>query len=417
MSLNEPYTWRQIAKFASIICLLLVAIYLPVYISWRIYQYRAVQELVQAVEERNSAAVVAALEQVKSRDATAMARSPLLELMESNKKAAFSSAMSQAVNGMGPEVVSNLLEKSKASESSDIRCRAIHLLAGLKLARLNQFEIEHITSVLMDALRDKKQFVRLSAAQAMAHFDLSRADEVLPLIVGLLKDPSAYIRLDTVYIIGLYGRRAEIVLPDLLRVLEDPVSRIRILAARAVIKVGVFDQRVIEAFIQMLSDENYSCQSGAASSLGQLGPEAKNAIPALLERLTSLRSAGPNEINDWDLQLQRDLVRISVIEALGEIGHASPAVIQELINELNDQKSDYSRECAAIALGKLGPDAHQAVPHLLKVVQEQEVQTQVSPGADEEMAISGNLGLEAEIALESIDPIKFNRILKEPGQQ
>ena len=91
-------------------------------------------------------------------------------------------------------------------------------------------------------------------------------------------------------------------------------------------------------------------------------------------------------------------------------------MIQALIDELNDQNRDYSRECAAISLGKLGPGAVQAVPHLFKVIQEQKkLQTQLIAEEEDEMTIPSNLGPEAEIALGCIDPKKFNRAFQEPG--
>jgi len=83
MSQSEPYSWRRIGKIFLITCLVLVIIYLPVFISWRVYQYRAVSELVQAIESFNDEETEVAIEKVKTRDATELALPKLIELLES----------------------------------------------------------------------------------------------------------------------------------------------------------------------------------------------------------------------------------------------------------------------------------------------------------------------------------------------
>ncbi len=227
----------------------------------------------------------------------------------------------------------------------------------------------------------------------------------------LLKDSDYRVRFNAAVSIGLFENRAERVLPELLMALKEPVATVRVCAARAIVKVGVLDQRVLEALVEMLSDENYSCQSEAAGSLGQFGLQAVPAVPALVSLLKSLQEVKAKEENE---QSNQDWVRISVMKALGDIEYSSPEVIQALVDELNDQRLDYSRECAAIALGKLGPQAVGAVPDLVRVRDEAKMDTRSISENSMEIEFENRLSLEAEIALENIDPVKFNRALYEP---
>lgn len=409
---DEPYSWVQIRKMILVTCLVLVIIYLPVFISWRIYQYRAVNELVQAIESFDNEETEVAIEKVKTRDATELALPKLIELLETDKKVAFSYALSRAFYEMGHEGISLLLEKIEPSQKTNTRVRAIYVLRILGSSQLDNAEFQRIVNAFIQALNDENKEVRFTAAQAIPHIDPSKSNETLPTLVEfLLKDPDPGLRFNAAYSIGLFGKRAESALSDLVLALEDPVSTVRVLAARAIVNVGVLDQRVLEALVEMLSDENHSCQSEAAGSLGQFGLQAVPAVPALVTLLTSLQDVKTKEENE---QSNQDWVRISVIQALGDIGYSSSEVIQTLVDELNDQRLDYSRECAAIALGKLGPQAVGAVPDLVRVRDEAKMDTRSISENSMGIEFENRLGLEAEIALENIDPVKFNRALYEP---
>jgi HEAT repeat protein len=83
----------------------------------------------------------------------------------------------------------------------------------------------------------------------------------------------------------------------------------------------------------------------AASALGGIGPEAKEAVPALITTL-----------KDQNVDVRRYAASV-----LGEIG---PPAVPELIAALKDQDAEVRRH-AASALEKNGPEAKEAVPALI----------------------------------------------------
>jgi hypothetical protein len=91
-----------------------------------------------------------------------------------------------------------------------------------------------------------------------------------------------------------------------------------------------------------------SDRAGAIKALGAIGPEAKAAVPALIECM-----------KDEEL-------RPMAILALGSMGPEARAAIPELIAALKD-RDDRVRSRAAAALSRIGPEA---VPQLVAEVQE-----------------------------------------------
>jgi HEAT repeat protein len=88
---------------------------------------------------------------------------------------------------------------------------------------------------------------------------------------------------------------------------------------------------------------------GAAWSLGMMGPQAKDAVPALLRALDAEGVAdGQRAVG----------IQSSVICALGQIGPDAKAAIPHLFAVLNDFRANLGLRIQAIhALKGIGPDA------------------------------------------------------------
>ena len=83
-------------------------------------------------------------------------------------------------------------------------------------------------------------------------------------------------------------------------------------------------------------------------ALGQIGPAAVAAVPALITALRDYNSDA----------------RSSAARALGVIGPVAPNVVPALITALGDEDSDVQLGAVG-ALGKICPDAADAVPNLI----------------------------------------------------
>lgn len=88
-----------------------------------------------------------------------------------------------------------------------------------------------------------------------------------------------------------------------------------------------------------------------ADALGLLGPDAVDAVPALIGLLDD----------------EHEIVRTRAVSALGRIGATSPRVVPALARALRDPDHD-TRAAAADALGAMGPAARAAVPGLIQIV-------------------------------------------------
>jgi HEAT repeat protein len=100
---------------------------------------------------------------------------------------------------------------------------------------------------------------------------------------------------------------------------------------------------------RMLHDTNPAVQAQGAYGLSLLGPEARDAVPALIEALT-----------------KETIVRQNAALALGHIGPDAKAAVPALIGALSDSEWTVRRQ-AALALGEIGAEAGAAIPQLEKL--------------------------------------------------
>ncbi len=144
-------------------------------------------------------------------------------------------------------------------------------------------------------------------------------------------------------------------LSPLRQAIQDEDARVRLRAAEALCRVdaasadvGVAGQRrqhSVAVFLELLSHENVAAE--AAKMLGRLGPEAKQAVPALRQALKdeSVRA------------------RVEAAAALWRIDRQHEAAVPVLASALKDSET-YTRWLAARTLRDIGPNDPSAVSAL-----------------------------------------------------
>jgi HEAT repeat protein len=132
-----------------------------------------------------------------------------------------------------------------------------------------------------------------------------------------------------------------------------------IAVATAIWKIGGDGDGAVALLLPALQDAKpYSSdREKALKALGEMGPGAKKAVPALVELL---KSAGPGVS-------MGDSLKENVIETLGKIGPGAKAAVPALL-EVAKSNASYGRIAgkAVLALGQIGPDAAEAVPVLIR---------------------------------------------------
>lgn len=164
----------------------------------------------------------------------------------------------------------------------------------------------------------------------------------------------------------------------------------------------------IEVLIQHLDDpsggrESIEC---AACALGELGANARPAIPSLsralknsdtLVRISAARAyaaVDPSNATVVLLPLMQDsdrMVRASIIETIGHLGDESDAVWRILIASLDDRGETFSysvRHAAVVALAQLRKNGVSALPRLQKLTDEDESEWVRSAAKDSIQKIS-----------------------------
>ena len=148
------------------------------------------------------------------------------------------------------------------------------------------------------------------------------------------------------------GSAASAVVKELIKVLDkNPAWELRLWVADRLGKLGPEAKEAVGALIPLLTDCVPAIQQSAADALGRIGPAAKEAAPALAARLTD---GTPN-------------VRNAAATALIEIGPDAQATVPVLTALLDDPCSAWDvRRNAADVLAAIGTRAHEEALRALK---------------------------------------------------
>lgn len=132
----------------------------------------------------------------------------------------------------------------------------------------------------------------------------------------------------------------------------------------------------LQGWVAQLHDPDPERRREAISTLGSLGPEASAAVPDLYELARhdhiSIRSwaisqglgaVGPAAVGPLCELLKDRSVRTVTVVTLGSMGPAAREAVPDLVRCLQDQNW-WTRTMASASLGKIGPDAKSAVPAL-----------------------------------------------------
>jgi hypothetical protein len=192
-------------------------------------------------------------------------------------------------------------------------------------------EAKAAVPALIDSLKDKNVSVREESAFALQQIG-SPAKPAIPALIDALKDEDYWVRYWSLRALADFGGDARAAVPALAQILKGPDAELKVQAARGLWRMGENRKEVLAALIDVLQ-ERWDVR--AARMLGEIGPDAKPAVPALLKFSLGPRGPfSPGRCRDGlEFQMAIDL---AVTDALRKI---DPEAAKKVERERNDPKA------------------------------------------------------------------------------
>jgi HEAT repeat protein len=290
---------------------------------------------------------------------------------ETTESWAAAAILDEAVTRVGGTI--KALIKLLRDWGSDLFQTAVRREAARALGQHGPKAKEAIPALVKCARRDGDVYVKKEAIRALG---LIGKDAVPDLIKLLKEDSDDLTRADAATALGEIGKDAREAVPALVEALRDRKDIVRLVVARAVGKMYVADKQlktVFEALAQSAThDPSDQVRTSAVDTLATVGPEA---VPALIQILTNdsewrPRARAAKGLRDLGKEApeaapalvealgdQEVPVRIHAADALGTIEVKNEKVVNALEQALNDD-NEYVRKTARESLQKIHSAQH-----------------------------------------------------------
>jgi HEAT repeat protein len=215
-----------------------------------------------------------------------------------------------------------------------------------------------------------------AAADALA--DLGpQSGEALPELVAALKSSDVELRWRAARALGVIGDHQAVI--PLRAAASDGEVPVRGQALFALGRLKASDAESLEAVVAHLSDEDAQVRRAAIRALRLIGPPQRKMVPLVVKLLSdsdpSIAARALSALTDGGVEVlpaltaavdQRE-ARYWACLALGEMGPQAQAAVPALIKALDDDRPEVRLQ-AAIALGEIGPDAKPAASSITKLI-------------------------------------------------
>ena len=195
--------------------------------------------------------------------------------------------------GFGKEGVDALVKLFEETQESGLKANAIQAL-------FNYNHRDKGVRLLVVGLKDKDAKVRLAMAQIVPQYGLdNNAKELFAVLKTLLKDPDQDVRVQTIHALSIMGPEAFPLLEEVLRSASD--SNLRLAVLNGLHNYGYRGKTSIPQLIDCCKDKMPQVRWTAAVVLGNIGPDAKAAVPTLRTMLqdsdNNVRAQAQNALN------------------------------------------------------------------------------------------------------------------------
>jgi HEAT repeat protein len=197
------------------------------------------------------------------------------------------------------------------------------------------------TSRLIRVLKDKDEITRRGAAQDLGKMGSDAKGAAAALAEALTKDKDAFVRRFAAQSLGQIGPdAAKDAVPALSKAVKTDTHKEVIQAS--IESLGKMGGAAVPALRDALKSSELTVQYQAAKAIGQIGPDAKDAVKALTD---VFKNPPPMKRNN-----DAPPVRTAVAEALGNIGPAAkdalPALKESIADKVRDRELKKAVETA-----------------------------------------------------------------------
>jgi HEAT repeat protein len=253
------------------------------------------------------------------------------------------------------------------------------VLAAQWLARLGSDAKGALPSLVDVALHDPNQDASAAAGAAVRTLDLAAARDVVTGHLDALWDGNPEVRRKACVVLGSLGPVAKPAIPSLITMLDDTDEGVRERAVGALGMIGIPQADVLAALSKAMQDPASAVRYRAAAQFAFHLPVSVAIVPSLMDLRNdqdksvaalaevALEHAGRSErqeVSNLVALLERPGEKDYALQQLAQLGPEAADAAPVLIAVLQDSLA-LNRYLAAEALRAVGPTAEKAVPALI----------------------------------------------------
>lgn len=257
----------------------------------------------------------------------------MVKALQGDKADGVRFAAAYALGQIGASDPRSVAALNEATQSKDAFLRVV---AAWALARVDKDDRQvqaKAARLILDGLKSDKVEVRRAAARALAEID-PPPETTAPLLIEAIHDGDPSVIANAIDAMASLGAR---IVP---RVANNGLKNkeLRLYAVRILAKVGPDAKEAAPALAETLKDADGEYRREAQFVLGMFGADAAPAVPELIKSLGS----------------DDEQVRNSAVYALGKIGPMAKAALPAL-RELGKSDDDFARFAATWAQVRIDP--------------------------------------------------------------
>ncbi|HTU91220.1 MAG TPA: HEAT repeat domain-containing protein [Gemmataceae bacterium] len=222
---------------------------------------------------------------------------------------------------------------------------------------------------------------------------------------------------------------------DAARLLNELKSNDAVRQDKAARELAALGAPAVPALIEALKSDTEGVVGRAALALGKIGKPAQDAVPALIARIKENKGRSRDDAEAIEALMRiaphrgevvpalcailreppSNPCRIHAVVALGKMGTNAKDAVPDLIKMLDEEpgKAGPIRFHAATALGQIGSEAKKAVPALVKLLNDENA----GPGRRTVVVALGQMGPAAKDAVAALKKARAEAALREAADK